>query len=87
MVGVGCTWTAFGVSWRIVFLLTHNIIRHCIGMSAGLPDFVTVNLSDLKAFSENDTVTLSALQKRNVLNISGRDAKLPLKVSTACWLS
>lgn len=50
-------------------------------MSAGLPKFVTVNLSDLeKAFEAGATVDLAAVQDKKLLNISGRDTKLPLKV-------
>lgn len=51
------------------------------GMSAGLPKFVTVNLSDLeKAFEAGATVDLQSVQDKKLLNISGRDTKLPLKV-------
>ena len=51
------------------------------GMSAGLPKFVTVNLSDLeKAFEAGATVDLQAVQDKKLLNVSGRDTKLPLKV-------
>jgi hypothetical protein len=50
-------------------------------MSAGLPKFVTVNLSDLeKAFEAGATVDLQSVQAKKLLNISGRDTKLPLKV-------
>jgi len=50
-------------------------------MSAGLPKYVTVNLSDLdKAFEEGATVDLQSVQAKKLLNISGRDTKLPLKV-------
>lgn len=51
------------------------------GMSAGLPKYVTVNLDDLAAkFSEGETVSLATLQEKKVLNLSGREARLPLKV-------
>lgn len=50
------------------------------GMGHGLPDFVTVNLADLKAFAEGEEVTLAALQEKRILNLSGRDSRLPLKV-------
>lgn len=49
-------------------------------MGHGLPDFVVVNVSDLnKHFQANEEVTLEAV-KEKVLSVSGRDAKLPLKV-------
>ena len=44
-----------------------------------MPKFVTVNLQQLGAFAETDEVTLEALMERNILNTSGREAKLPLK--------
>lgn len=52
----------------------------CGGMSAGVPRYVTVNLDDLSKFAEGDTVSLQTLQEKKVLNLSGRDLKLPLKV-------
>jgi large subunit ribosomal protein L15 len=50
------------------------------GMSAGLPDYVTINLSDLKKFVEGEEVSLESLQEKRILNLSGRSTKLPLKV-------
>ena len=50
------------------------------GMGAGLADFVTVNLRDLRAFAEGEEVSLESLQAKNILNLSGRETKLPLKV-------
>jgi large subunit ribosomal protein L15 len=50
------------------------------GMGAGLPDYVTVNLRDLKLFAEGEEVTLESLQEKRILNLSGRETKLPLKV-------
>lgn len=50
------------------------------GMGAGLPDFVTVNIRDLKVFSEGEEVTLESLQEKRILNLSGRESRLPLKV-------
>lgn len=50
------------------------------GMGAGLPDFVTVNLADLKGFAEGEEVTLQSLQDKRILNLSGREGRLPLKV-------
>ncbi|GAB4812996.1 hypothetical protein N2152v2_000042 [Parachlorella kessleri] len=50
------------------------------GMGAGIPDYIVVNLSDLGAFGEGDEVSLESLQQRGLLNLSGRDSRLPLKV-------
>lgn len=51
------------------------------GMSAGLPKYVTVNLSEIeKAFEAGATVDLQTVQDKKLLNISGRETKLPLKV-------
>lgn len=50
-------------------------------MGAGLPKYVVVNLDDLeKAFEAGATVNLDTIKEKNLLNISGRDARLPLKV-------
>jgi large subunit ribosomal protein L15 len=52
-------------------------------MSAGLPDFVVVNLDDLeKHFAAGETITLETV-KEKVLSISGRETLLPLKVGRA----
>lgn len=54
-------------------------------MSAGLPKYNVVNLSDLdKSFEAGATVTLEALSDKHLLNISGREARLPLKVQARC---
>eukprot|EP00775_Hariotina_reticulata_P008075 gene8075-8270_t len=51
------------------------------GMSAGLPKYVVVNLDQLeKSFETGATVNLASLKEKNLLNISGRDSSLPLKV-------
>ena len=50
------------------------------GMGAGLPDFVTVNVRDLNAFDEGPEITLDLLKEKRILNLSGRDARLPLKI-------
>jgi len=50
------------------------------GMGAGLPDYVTVNLRDLKQFADGEEVSLESLQEKRILNLSGRETKLPLKV-------
>ena len=50
-------------------------------MSAGIPKFVTVNLRQLSAkFEEGEEVSLETLQQKKLLNLSGREASLPLKV-------
>lgn len=49
-------------------------------MGAGLPDFVTINLRDLAAFAEGEEVTLESLKEKNIIKVSGRDDRLPLKV-------
>jgi hypothetical protein len=56
------------------------------GMAAGLPKYVVVNLSDLeKSFEAGETVNLEAVKAKGLLNISGRDSQLPLKVrGVAC---
>jgi large subunit ribosomal protein L15 len=49
------------------------------GMGAGLPDFVVVNLCELSEWSTEEEVSLETLQERGWLNLSGREATLPLK--------
>ncbi|KAG0487136.1 hypothetical protein HPP92_009231 [Vanilla planifolia] len=52
------------------------------GMRAGLPKFVPVNLKDIEAagFQEGDVVSLESLKEKGVINPSGRERKLPLKI-------
>ncbi|KAK9828441.1 hypothetical protein WJX81_008692 [Elliptochloris bilobata] len=51
------------------------------GMSAGVPKYVTINLGQLtERFSEGEEVSLDSLKAKRVLNVSGKEAKLPLKV-------
>ncbi len=53
------------------------------GMSAGIPKFVTVNLKQLsERFQEGEEVSLETLQQKKMLNLSGKEAALPLKVSS-----
>ena len=60
--------------------MVHNPALHA-GMSAGLPKYITVNLSTLGAkFSDGEEVSLESLTQKRMLNLSGREAKLPLKV-------
>lgn len=57
------------------------------GMGAGLPDFNVVNLMQLDArFAEGEEVTIEALEQKRVLSLSGREARLPLKVRWRLWL-
>ena len=49
-------------------------------MSAGVPKYVTINLGQLaERFSEGEEVSLATLKEKRVLNLSGKEAKLPLK--------
>lgn len=53
------------------------------GMSAGIPKFVTVNLKQLsERFQEGEEVSLETLQQKKMLNLSGKEAALPLKASS-----
>lgn len=51
-------------------------------MHAGLPKYIPVNLKDIETagFRDGDEVSLETLTKRGLINPSGRDRKLPLKV-------
>lgn len=52
------------------------------GMHAGLPKFVPVNLKDIAAagFQEGEEVSLESLKKKGLINPSGRERTLPLKI-------
>eukprot|EP00262_Sarcandra_glabra_P003126 TRINITY_DN13627_c0_g1_i1.p1 TRINITY_DN13627_c0_g1~~TRINITY_DN13627_c0_g1_i1.p1 ORF type:complete len:276 (+),score=31.63 TRINITY_DN13627_c0_g1_i1:40-828(+) len=52
------------------------------GMHAGLPKFVPVNLKDIEAagFQDGDEISLESLKQKRLINPSGREAKLPLKI-------
>ncbi|PPS01907.1 hypothetical protein GOBAR_AA18762 [Gossypium barbadense] len=52
------------------------------GMHAGLPKCIPVNLKDIETagFRDGDEVSLVTLAKRGLINPSGRDRKLPLKI-------
>lgn len=52
------------------------------GMGAGLPKHVAVNLNDLMdaGFEDGEEVSLETLTERRLINPSGRDRKLPLKI-------
>mmetsp|Transcript_20587 Transcript_20587/g.61988 ORF Transcript_20587/g.61988 Transcript_20587/m.61988 type:complete len:266 (-) Transcript_20587:492-1289(-) len=51
------------------------------GMPSGVVDFNVVNLNDLAGkFEDGEEVSLETLTKKRLLNPSGHEAKLPLKV-------
>ncbi|XP_031492175.1 50S ribosomal protein L15, chloroplastic [Nymphaea colorata] len=52
------------------------------GMHAGKPKYVPVNLKDIEAagFKEGDEVSLESLKTRGLINPSGRERRLPLKI-------
>ena len=59
-----------------------------IGMHAGLPKYVPVNLRDIESagFADGEEVSLESLKERGIINPSGRERTLPLKVRT-CTVS
>ncbi|CAN7091824.1 hypothetical protein BRARA_I02165 [Brassica rapa] len=52
------------------------------GMRAGLPKYVPVNLKDIETagFEDGDEVSLETLKQKGLINPSGRERKLPLKI-------
>lgn len=52
------------------------------GMHAGLPKYVPFNIKDLETagFKDGDEVSLESLKERGLINPSGRERSLPLKV-------
>ncbi|KAL3501720.1 hypothetical protein ACH5RR_036169 [Cinchona calisaya] len=52
------------------------------GMHAGLPKYVPVNLKAIEdaGFQEGEEVSLESLKKKGLINPSGRERKLPLKI-------
>lgn len=58
-------------------------------MRVGLPKYVHVNLSDIEdaRFQEGEEVSLETLKEKGVINPSGRERKLPLKVPISCWFN
>ena len=52
------------------------------GMHAGLPKYVPVNLKDIEAagFKDGEEVSLETLKEKGLINPSGRERKLPLKI-------
>jgi large subunit ribosomal protein L15 len=51
------------------------------GMSRARHNFVVVNIGDLEqSFDSHDVVSIENLKNKRILNSSGRDRKLPVKV-------
>ncbi|KAK9934740.1 hypothetical protein M0R45_021874 [Rubus argutus] len=52
------------------------------GMNKGLPKYVPVNLKDIEeaGFQEGEEVSLESLKNKGLINPSGRERKLPLKI-------
>nr|XP_043607829.1 50S ribosomal protein L15, chloroplastic [Erigeron canadensis] len=52
------------------------------GMSAGLSKYVPVNLKDIETagFQEGEEVSLESLKEKGLINPSGRERRLPLKI-------
>ncbi|KAF3646574.1 50S ribosomal protein L15 [Capsicum annuum] len=52
------------------------------GMHAGLPKYLPVNLKDIAegGFQEGEEVSLESLKQKGLINPSGRERRLPLKV-------
>lgn len=63
-----------------------------LGMRAGLPKYVPVNLKDIAeaGFEEGEEVSLESLKSKGLINPSGRERRLPLKVTNSnmlkCWV-
>jgi len=55
-------------------------------MHKGLPKYVHVNLRDIEGakFKEGEEVSLESLKEKGVINPSGRERRLPLKVQITC---
>lgn len=58
-------------------------------MHAGLPKYIHVNLEDIEnaRFQEGEEVSLETLKAKGVINPSGRERRLPLKVQITCWFN
>jgi len=52
------------------------------GMRSGLPKYLPVNIKDIETagFQEGDEVSLETLKQKGLINPSGRERKLPLKI-------
>ncbi|MCD7473134.1 60S ribosomal protein L15 [Datura stramonium] len=51
-------------------------------MHAGLPKYLPVNLKDIEeaGFQEGEEVSLESLKQKGLINPSGRERRLPLKI-------
>ena len=75
-----CLFSGVMLSPLIINLMS-NALHVVAGMSAGLPKYIVVNLKTLsEKFSEGEEVSLDTMSQKRILNLSGREAKLPLKV-------
>jgi len=50
------------------------------GMKAGVSKFVTINVGELGIYEEGEEVSLNTLAEKNLLTVSGRQSRLPLKI-------
>ena len=56
-------------------------------MPAGRTRFVTINVGTLEQrFDEGDVVDLATLKERGIINATGKERKLPLKVTSLTLL-
>lgn len=53
-------------------------------MRAGLPKYLPINIKDIESagFKDGDEISLESLKEKRLINPSGRESKLPLKVWT-----
>lgn len=51
-------------------------------MGAGLPKYIPINLEDIEiaGFKDGEEVSLESLKSKGLINPSGRERKLPLKI-------
>lgn len=76
-----CFWGSRSAPCLVIINLISNAFHIVAGMSAGLPKYIVVNLKTLsEKFSEGEEVSLDTMSQKRILNLSGREAKLPLKV-------
>ncbi|XAR72347.1 hypothetical protein NMG60_11018954 [Bertholletia excelsa] len=77
-------WCSKGVRrWADAALSSNPELRGIAGgMHAGLPKYVPVNLKDIEAagFQEGEEVSLESLKNKGLINPSGRERTLPLKI-------
>jgi len=52
------------------------------GMRAGLPKYLPINIKDIESagFKDGDEISLESLKEKRLINPSGRESKLPLKI-------